>query len=76
MFPGKCAKNLTFFSQTTQKMTKKNYQVQQILVGNVKMDTQTFFHTNGDVNIFPCGWVDELVTSAATPPSTEVSAPV
>ena len=63
MFPGKCAKNLTFFSQTTQKMTKKNYKVQQILVGNVKMDTQTIFHTNGDVNIFPCGWVDEQVTS-------------
>ena len=44
-------------------MKKKIYQVQQILADNVRMDTQTFFHTNGDVNIFPCGWVDELVTS-------------
>ena len=42
---------------------KKNIQVQQILAGNIKMDTQTIFHTNGDVNIFPCGWVDEQVTS-------------
>ena len=44
-------------------MKKKIYQVQQILADNVRMDTQTFFHTNGDVNIFPCGWVDEQVTS-------------
>lgn len=27
------------------------------------MDTQTKFHVNGDVNIYPCGWVDEQVTS-------------
>ena len=27
------------------------------------MDTQTKFHVNGDVNIFPCGWVDEQVTN-------------
>ena len=41
---------------------KKNYQVQQILAGEVSMDTQTKFHVNGDVNIYPCGWVDEQVT--------------
>ena len=26
------------------------------------MDTQTKFHVNGDVNIYPCSWVDEQVT--------------
>lgn len=26
------------------------------------MDTQTRFHVNGDVNIYPCAWVDEQVT--------------
>ena len=41
----------------------KTYQVQHILAGNIKMDTQTIFHENGDVNIFPCGWVDEQVTN-------------
>lgn len=44
-------------------MKKENFYVQQILAGNIKMDTQTMFHTNGDVNIFPCGWVDEQVTT-------------
>ena len=45
-------------------MTKKNFiQIQQILANEVSMDTQTKFHVNGDVNIFPCGWVDEQVTN-------------
>ena len=37
-------------------MTKKNSKVQQILAGNVKMDTCTSFYANGDVNILPCPW--------------------
>ena len=41
----------------------KNLQVQQILAGEIGMDTQTRFHVNGDVNIYPCGWVDERVTT-------------
>jgi len=44
-------------------MTKKNLHFQQILANEVSMDTQTKFHVNGDVNIFPCGWVDEQVTN-------------
>lgn len=56
MFPGKCAKNLTFFSQTTQKMTKKNFK--QNILQNVQMDTQTSFMANGDINIYPCSWED------------------
>ena len=44
-------------------MKKKIYQVQQILADNVRIDTLLFFLTYGDVNIFPCGWVDEQVTS-------------
>ena len=42
---------------------QKNLQVQQILAGEVDMDTQTKFHVNGDVNIYPCAWVDEKVTN-------------
>ena len=41
----------------------KNLQVQQILAGEIGMDTHTRFHVNGDVNIYPCGWVDERVTT-------------
>lgn len=37
-------------------MKKKNSKVQQILAGNVKMDTCTSFFANGDVNILPCPW--------------------
>ena len=44
-------------------MARKNCKVQQILAGEVSMDTQTKFHVNGDVNIYPCGWVDEQVTN-------------
>jgi hypothetical protein len=44
-------------------MTKKTIiQVQQILAGEIGMDTQTKFHVNGDVNIYPCSWVNEQVT--------------
>jgi hypothetical protein len=51
------------FSRNYQlKMQKSNSKVQQILAGEVSMDTLTKFHVNGDVNIFPCGWVDEQVT--------------
>ncbi len=44
-------------------MKKQKKQFQQILAGEIKMDTQTMFHANGDINIYPCGWVDEQVTS-------------
>ena len=44
-------------------MARRNCKVQQILAGEVSMDTQTKFHVNGDVNIYPCGWVDEQVTN-------------
>ena len=51
-------------SQTEQIMIKsKNLQVQQVLAGEIGMDTQTKFHVNGDVNIYPCGWVNEKVTT-------------
>ena len=43
-------------------MAKKHFKIQQILANEVSMDTQTKFHVNGDVNIFPCGWVNEQVT--------------
>jgi hypothetical protein len=62
MFSSKWPKILTFFSQNNSKM-KKEMKVQQILAGEVSMDTQTKFHVNGDVNIYPCGWVDEQVTT-------------
>jgi len=42
--------------------TQKNNN-QQILAGNIKMDTQTFFHANGDINIYPCEWMEEQVTT-------------
>lgn len=42
-------------------MQKNNINQQQMLQ-NVRMDTQTIFHTNGDMNIYPCPWVDAQVT--------------
>ena len=56
MFPGKCAKIPTFFSQTTQNMEKTNNSYKQQILHNVQMDTQTTFMNNGDINIYPCGW--------------------
>ena len=44
-------------------MKKKFIHVQQILAGEIGMDTQTRFHVNGDVNIYPCPWADEQVTT-------------
>jgi len=44
-------------------MKKSIKKVQQILAGEIGMDTQTRFHVNGDVNIYPCGWVEEQVTT-------------
>ena len=45
-------------------MNIKSNQVQQILAGNVKMDTCTSFFANGDINIHPCPWEsDKQVTS-------------
>lgn len=43
-------------------MKKQIIQAQQILAGEIEMDTQTKFHANGNINIYPCGWVDEQVT--------------
>lgn len=46
---------------------KKNFiHAQQILAGEIGMDTQTRFHVNGDVNIYPCPWADEQVTSGGS----------
>ena len=44
-------------------MKKKFIHAQQILAGEIGMDTQTKFHVNGDVNIYPCPWADEQVTT-------------
>ena len=44
-------------------MKKNLINVQQILAGEIGMDTQTRFHVNGDVNIYPCPWADEQVTT-------------
>ena len=56
MFPGKCAKIPTFFSQTTQNMEQVNNSYKQQILNDVQMDTQTTFMNNGDINIYPCVW--------------------
>ena len=56
MFPGKCAKIPTFFSQTTQNMETVNNSYKQQILHDVQMDTQTTFMNNGDINIYPCMW--------------------
>ena len=33
--------------------------MKQIFVKDVRMDTQTAFMANGNINIFPCGWETE-----------------
>ena len=43
-------------------MKKKQTPFQQLLAGEISMDTQTRFHINGDMNIYPCPWADEQVT--------------
>ena len=43
-------------------MKKKVYQVQQVLAGEIGMDTQTMFHANGNINIYPCPWAEQQVT--------------
>ena len=40
----------------------KHFNDQQTLAGEIGMDTQTVFHANGDINIYPCAWEDEQVT--------------
>ena len=45
---------LKLSSLNTTKMNKQHYK-QQIL-NDVKMDTQTAFMNNGDINIYPCPW--------------------
>ena len=55
---------MLLLANSIQKMTKKDSKVQQILAGNVKMDTCTSFYANGDVNIMPCPWeCDKQVTA-------------
>ncbi len=54
MFPGKCAKNLTFFSQFNSTMKKQTFKLQ--ILNDVQTDTQTTFMNNGDINIYPCPW--------------------
>ena len=56
MFPGKCAKNLNFFSQFQLKMEKQNNSYKQQILHDVQMDTQTTIMNNGDINIYPCSW--------------------
>ena len=56
MFPGKCAKNLNFFSQFQLKMEKEDNSYKQQILHDVQMDTQTTFMNNGDINIYPCSW--------------------
>ena len=56
MFPGKCAKIPTFFSQTTQKMKTVNNSYKQQILHDVQMDTQTTFMNNGDIIVYPCSW--------------------
>ena len=46
--PGVGAKIGTFFSQQFRKM-KKN-----IFIQNLRMETQTIFTENGNINIYPC----------------------
>lgn len=41
-----------------------------ILLGDVRMDTQTLYHANGDINIYPCAWEsdkDPIATGRVTP---------
>ena len=56
MFPGKCAKNLNFFSQIQLTMEKENNSYKQQILHDVQMDTQTTIMNNGDINIYPCSW--------------------
>ena len=65
MFPGKCAKIPTFFSQTTQNMKKVNNNYKQQILHDVQMDTQTTFMNNGDINIFPCVWEQDKMPVTA-----------
>ena len=51
-----------FISQNSNQIMQKNFK-KQLLLQNVKMETQTMFHANGDINIYPCGWENQQVTS-------------
>ena len=65
-YSGKVATLHTTSSRNSiQKMKQKKQIInaQHILAGEIGMDTQTKFHVNGDVNIYPCSWVDEQVTT-------------
>ena len=62
MFPGKCAKNLTFFSQFQLKMEQKNFK-KDLLVQNV-LDASVNFQANGNILVMPCPWEsDKQVTN-------------
>ena len=49
--PGVGAKIGTFFSQQFRKMKKNS-----IFIGNLRMETQTIFTENGNINIYPCAF--------------------
>ena len=51
-----------FISQNSNQIMQKNFK-KQLLLQNVKMETQTMFHANGDINIYPCAWEEKQVTS-------------
>ena len=62
MFPGKCAKNLTFFSQPTKIMQNKVFK-KNLLVQNV-LDASVNFQADGDILVLPCPWEsDKEVTN-------------
>ena len=62
MFLGKCAKNLTFFSQFQLKMQQKNLK-KDLLVQNV-LDASVNFQADGNILVMPCPWEsDKQVTN-------------
>ena len=62
MFPGKCAKNLTFFSQFQLKMKQQDFK-KDLLVQNV-LDASVNFQANGNILVMPCPWEsDKQVTN-------------
>ena len=50
----------TFFSQKQLKDMKESVnKPKQILLDNVKMDGSINYHSNGNINIYPCPWEDD-----------------
>ena len=55
--------DLLLANQLKKMDHQKIIKVQPILAGEIGMDTQTKFHVNGDVNVYPCYWEDKRVTT-------------